>query len=147
MSINEWVDRYLAKPSRLLIVDDLAGIADVIKGALQGYNCEFDVATTGEAASALLRLNRYDLIFLDIALPGKSGIEVLKEIKLISPETPVVMMTGYFDGMLIEEATNLGVVSLMRKPMDFSPAFIKEIFQLFKIRGVPQPDCGLATTP
>jgi DNA-binding NtrC family response regulator len=61
----------------------------------------------------------------------------LKEIKAESPETPVVMMTGYFDGELIDQATQLGIVSLMRKPTDFTPAFIKELFQLFKINGIP----------
>ena len=142
MSINEWVDRYLARPSRLLIVDDQAGIADVIQEALTGYNCVYDVADSGEAASELLRQHKYDLIFLDIALPGRSGIEVLKDVKATSPETPVVMMTGFFDGVLIEQASRLGIVSLMRKPHDFTPAFIKEIFQLFKIRGVPCDEPG-----
>jgi two-component system response regulator (stage 0 sporulation protein F) len=146
MSINEWVDKYRTQPSRLLIVDDLDGIAESIQAALKGYDCVFDVAYTGEIASSYLRLHKYDLVFLDIALPGKNGIEVLKEIKSLSPETPVVMMTGYFDGQLIEQATRLGIVSLMRKPIDFTPAFIKELFQLFKIRGIPTEEVGLLTT-
>jgi two-component system response regulator AtoC len=146
MSINEWVDRFLTKPSRLLIVDDLDGIADSIKGSLHGYNCVFDTAYTGEIASSLLRAHKYDLVFLDIGLPGKSGIDVLREIKAESPETPVVMMTGTFDGQLIEQASRLGIVSLMRKPTDFSPTFIKELFQLFKIRGIPAEPVGLSLT-
>lgn len=147
MSINEWVEKYRTKPSRLLIVDDLDGIAASIQGALKGYDCVFDIAYTGEVASSYLHANKYDLVFLDIVLPGKSGIEVLKEIKATSPETPVVMMTGYFDGQLIEQAAQLGIVSLMRKPIDFTPAFIKELFQLFKIRGAPvEPNLGLAPT-
>jgi DNA-binding NtrC family response regulator len=137
MSINEWVEKYRTKPSRLLIVDDLDGIAVSIQNALKGYNCVFDVAYTGEIASSYMRTHKYDLVFLDISLPGMSGIEVLKEIKAESPETPVVMMTGYFDGELIDQATQLGIVSLMRKPTDFTPAFIKELFQLFKINGIP----------
>jgi DNA-binding response OmpR family regulator len=104
------------------------------------------VATTGEIASSLLRAHKYDLVFLDINLPGKSGIDVLREIKDESPETPVVMMTGMFDGQLIEQASRLGIVSLMKKPTDFTPAFIKELFQLFKIRGSPAEDVGLELT-
>lgn len=143
MSINEWVEKYGARPSRLLIVDDAEGIAMVIQSALRGYNVEYDVVPDGETASLRLRDHRYDLIFLDITLPGKSGIDVLKEIKDLCPETPVVMMTGHFDGSLIAKATELGIVSLMRKPQDFTPAFIKEIFRLFKLRGEP---CSLALT-
>lgn len=147
MSINEWVEKYRSTPSRLLIVDDLDGIADSIKMALKGYDCTFDVAYTGEIASSFLRAYKYDLVFLDIGLPGKSGIDVLREIKDESPETPVVMMTGLFDGQLIEQASRLGIVSLMKKPTDFTPAFIKELFQLFKIRGQPaEEDVGLALT-
>lgn len=146
MSINEWVDRYGTKPSRLLIVDDIDGICESIKRALKGYNCVFDVAYTGEIASSLLRAHKYDLVFLDIGLPGKSGIDVLREIKQESPETPVVMMTGTHDGQLIEQASRLGIVSLMRKPTDFSPTFIKELFQLFKIRGIPADPVGLMAT-
>jgi DNA-binding response OmpR family regulator len=122
------------------------GIAESIQGSLTGYNCVFDVAYTGEVASSLIRTRKYDLVFLDIGLPGKSGIDVLKEIKVEAPETPVVMMTGLFDGQLIEQASRLGIVSLMKKPTDFTPAFIKELFQLFKIRGLPAEHADLAAT-
>ncbi len=137
MSIDQWVSEYLAKPSKLLIVDDTDGIAESIKAALKGYECEFTVAFDGEAAINAVRDEKFDLIFLDMMLPKHSGVEVLKVVKQVAPETPVVIMTGFCDNTLLEEASRLGIVSFLRKPIDFSPSFIKQVFHLFKLRGAP----------
>jgi two-component system response regulator (stage 0 sporulation protein F) len=138
MSINEWVEEYLAKPSRLLIVDDSPEIVSVIQDALEGYDCECVCAEDGAAAIHAIRNGKFDLIFLDLILPEVSGIDVLREVKRIAPETPVVIMTGFFTSELMNEASRLGVVSFLRKPIDFTPGFIKQVFQLFKLRGAPQ---------
>jgi DNA-binding NtrC family response regulator len=137
MSINEWVQEYLTKPSRLLIVDDSPQIIRVIEQSLADYDCECVAAEDGAAAIHEIRNGKFDLIFLDLILPEVSGIDVLKEIKIRAPETPVVIMTGFFTTELMNEASRLGVVSFLRKPVDFTPAFIKQVFQLFKVRGVP----------
>lgn len=138
MSITQWVEEFLARPSRLLIVDDQEGIAEMIERALNGYECECVAVGDGESALREIRAGKFDLIFLDIILPGINGIEVLKEIKRISPETPVVLMTGYFDGQLLNEASRVGIVSFLRKPIDFTPEFVKHVFHLFKLRGGPK---------
>lgn len=138
MSINEWVEEYLTKPSRLLIVDDAPEIIRVIEQALDGYDCECVAAEDGAAAVHEIRNSKFDLIFLDLILPEVPGIEVLKEVKRITPETPVVVMTGFITTELMNQASRLGVVTFLRKPVDFTPAFIKQVFQLFKVRGAPQ---------
>lgn len=139
MSINEWVENFLCKPSRLLVVDDQEGIAELIEKALEGYHCEITSVGDGESAIRELRSGKFDLVFLDIVLPGMNGIEVLRELKRLTPETPVVLMTGYFNGQLLDEASRLGVVSFIRKPIDFTPAFVRQIYKLFKLRGSPNP--------
>jgi CheY-like chemotaxis protein len=122
MNIHEWVD-YVTKPSRLLIVDDNLGAAEVIKSALRKFECEFIVTNTGEDAVRHINDNEhFDLIFLDIQLPGMSGLDVLKVIKKVSPDVPVVIMSGYFNGSALDETTALGAVSFMRKPIHFNPA-------------------------
>lgn len=137
MSINEWVEEFLAKPSRLLVVDDQEGIAELIANALDGYHCEIASVSDGKAAVREIRQNKFDLVFLDLVLPGINGIEVLRELKRVTPETPVVIMTGYFNGQLLDEASRLGIVSFIRKPIDFTPEFVRQIYKLFKLRGGP----------
>jgi two-component system response regulator (stage 0 sporulation protein F) len=137
MSINEWVEEFLAKPSRLLVVDDQDGIAELIERALDGYHCEITSVGDGKEAVQELRDGKFDLVFLDIVLPGLNGIEVLRELKRITPETPVVIMTGYFNNLLLDEASRLGIVSFIRKPIDFTPDFVRQIYKLFKLRGGP----------
>lgn len=139
MSINEWVENFLVKPSRILVVDDQDGIAELIERALDGYHCEIVSVNDGESAVRELRKGKFDLVFLDIVLPGMNGIDVLRELKRLSPDTPVVIMTGYFNGSLLDEASRLGIVSFIRKPIDFTPAFVQNIYKLFKLRGSPNP--------
>jgi CheY-like chemotaxis protein len=137
MNIHEWVD-YVTKPSRLLIVDDNLGVAQVIQSALLKFECEFVVTSSGEeAVQHIVDGEHFDLIFLDIQLPGISGIDVLKVIKRVSPDVPVVIMSGYFNGTVLDESTALGAVSFMRKPIHFNPRYITQIFKLYKIRAVP----------
>jgi two-component system response regulator (stage 0 sporulation protein F) len=138
MSITQWVEEFLAKPSRLLIVDDQEGVAEMIQRSLHGYDCEFVAVGDGESAIREIQRTKFDLIFLDIVLPGINGIEVLKHVKKVAPETPVVIMTGYFDGRLLDEASRVGIVSFLRKPIDFTPEFVKHVFHLFKLRGGPK---------
>src|SRR5690348_17397901 len=116
MSITEWVEEYLAKPSRLLIVDDQEGVAEMIERALDGYDCECVSVQDGESALHEIHNGKFDLIFLDIVLPGINGIDVLREVKRVAPETPVVVMTGYFGGELLNQASKLGIVTFLRKP-------------------------------
>src|SRR6185295_17846406 len=113
------------------------GISAMIRAALEGYDCEFVTVISGEDAVKQIRSSKFDLIFLDIILPGINGIQVLKEVKRTTPSTPVVIMTGFFNNGLMEEASDLGVVAFMRKPGDFTPDFIKQVFQVFKLRGGP----------
>lgn len=145
MSINDWAETYLNKPSRLLIVDANAGIVRLIKDALNNYDCDFVVASCASSALDCLQSERFDLIFVDIAMPDVCDIELLKEIKQAAPETPVIVMTGSVNGELLEQTAQIGCVSFMRKPFDFNHDFIKSIFRMFKIN-VSESDF-VPTTP
>lgn len=133
MSINDWAETYLNKPSRLLIVDDNEGIVGLIKDALKNYDCEFRVAACATSALDCIQSEKFDLIFVDIAIPELNGVELLREIKQAAPETPVIVMTGLFNGELLDQTAPLGVTSFMRKPFDVNQEFIKSIFRVFKI--------------
>ena len=78
----------------ILIVDDESVVADVLQRILTkiGYTTMTD--DSERSAIALFRKETFDLILLDIVMPGKNGFEIAKEIKRIDPRQKIVMMTG-----------------------------------------------------
>ncbi|MDP6924501.1 MAG: response regulator [Candidatus Scalindua sp.] len=79
---------------RILIVDDNPGVRESLSDILvvSGYNVE--IAETGSKAIDLSKINRYDIIIVDISLPDLSGIKVVEKIARISPTTEFMYMTG-----------------------------------------------------
>lgn len=79
--------------ARILVVDDEAGIRDIIKEYLQFEGYEFAEAANGIEALELLRKEEFDLMVLDIMMPKLDGVTVLKELRKIKT-TPVIMLTA-----------------------------------------------------
>jgi len=80
--------------NKILIVDDEGLIRNVLSQALSNDNTEVKTAATGSDALHSIHSNAYNLCFLDMQLPDMNGLEVMKKIKTISPETKVVIMTA-----------------------------------------------------
>jgi DNA-binding NarL/FixJ family response regulator len=76
-------------------------------------------ALTSDEGLKLAILSRPDLVLLDIALPGMSGIELLKRLRSINPAARVIMVTGNTDPQLAREALELGALAYIDKPFDF----------------------------
>jgi two-component system copper resistance phosphate regulon response regulator CusR len=79
-----------------------------------------DVAADGETGSRLARSNEYDIIILDIMLPNKNGIQVLKEIRAANVHTPVLVLSAKGDLEDRLEGLNLGADDYLVKPFAFS---------------------------
>ena len=79
---------------RILIVEDQSELADLIRQGLQEEHYAVDVAPDGEEGLFLTRLNEYDLVILDILLPKKDGLTVLREMRQAKRLTPVLMLTA-----------------------------------------------------
>ena len=105
------------KPS-VLIVDDEQVICDLLSEELseRGYLC----ATTLDGDSALAKIGKkdFDIVLLDIRLPGMSGMEVLREIWLNHPNTATIMITAVNDVNTAVEAMKLGATDYLVKPFD-----------------------------
>ena len=86
------------------------------------YNCTGAAST--EEAIELLALNTFNLLITDIVLPGASGFQLSQHISDTHPETVIVAMTGMADAKYTNEATRLGVYSLLRKPFDLPELFL-----------------------
>jgi DNA-binding response OmpR family regulator len=79
---------------RILVVEDEKGVANFIKKGLEEETYTVDVVSDGEGGLAFVSVNEYDLIILDIMLPGISGIEVCKRMRQEGIETPIMMLTA-----------------------------------------------------
>lgn len=82
---------------RILVVDDETDIQEIFRSVLEDEGHEVTAVGSGEAAAEATAAARFDLVFLDVKLPGKSGIDVLREIRAAHPDTRVVMVTGLLD--------------------------------------------------
>ena len=79
---------------RILVVEDEKGVASFIKKGLEEEQYSVDLAVDGEEGLSLIFANQYDLIVLDIMLPGASGIDICREIRQKNIQTPVMMLTA-----------------------------------------------------
>ncbi len=81
-------------PYRLLIVEDNADIARLIRFHVQDLGCEADIAGDGVTALELFRQNSYQLVVLDLMLPGIDGLEVCRQLRARSARVPILMLTS-----------------------------------------------------
>jgi len=107
------------KPLNILIVDDAESIRLYLKGILEPLNVSITEADNGDTAFRLIREREFDLIFLDIEMPGKSGLEVTKRVRkqLGYQYTPIIVMTGLHQPELIQEAFDYGASDYIAKPL------------------------------
>jgi len=103
---------------KVLIIDDEAGLRETLGRILQRAGCEAESAANGERAIRLIGEQRFDLAYLDLHLPGMDGIQILKEIRQIQPNLPVIMLTGFGTLQSAVEALRLGATDYLLKPFD-----------------------------
>jgi len=102
---------------KILIIEDEVEIARLLATAVEMQGHEAAVAHGGEEGLALLREKRPDAVFLDVAMPEMSGIEMLRRIRAAQSSIPVIVITGYASPAEIEEARRLGVTDIIEKPV------------------------------
>jgi len=110
---------------RILIVDDEPLIRFSLARALEDL-AEVETADTGSNANARINACFYDICFLDICLPDINGLDIMREISRISPETKVVIMTAYADDR-VRNKIGKEAYRFLEKPLDLSQ--VKAIVQ------------------
>lgn len=80
---------------RMLVIDDEQIIRDTVRDVLAKFGCSVDTARDGDEATALINQQPFDLVLTDIRMPGKTGYEVFKAVREVSPSCPVIFMTGF----------------------------------------------------
>ena len=104
--------------SRILIIDDEPAIQDVLKDILIDEGYEVFTADDGTEGLRLLRTEPVDVVFLDVWLPGKGGIDVLEEIRSDWPDVEVVIISGHATVETAVKAIKLGAYDYLEKPLD-----------------------------
>jgi DNA-binding response OmpR family regulator len=103
--------------SAILVADDDKTYRDSIRKVLEreGYSVE----STGDVDSALkaLRLRRFDLVVCDCRMPGKTGIDLLRELRRQNSDIPVLMVSAWADSATEADALELGAIELLKKPI------------------------------
>ena len=109
----------------ILIVDDEKNIRTTLKMCLAGEGYNIDTAQDGEEGLEKAESGKYNLIFLDIKMPGMTGMEVLENLRNRENRTNVIMMTAYGTVEDAVKAMKLNAVDFIAKP--FAPEEIREI--------------------
>lgn len=99
----------------ILLVEDEVKTAEVLKQALESEGINVEWVTDGQSALDLVRLGNFDLIILDLKLPGMTGDQALEKIRKIDPYIDVVVYTNYQDPPVMQKLMNLGVEGYISK--------------------------------
>jgi DNA-binding NtrC family response regulator len=108
----------------ILVVDDEEVIRDGLHRILNGDRFQVETCKSGHDAIELLQQKDFGLIITDLKMPGMNGIEVLKAVKILQPDVPVIMITGYATVETAVDAMKHGAVDYISKP--FTPEQIME---------------------
>src|SRR5215831_9892810 len=101
---------------RILVVDDEPSVAEIVADAIRACGDGALVALDGNEALDLMAATPVDGVFLDLVMPGLTGLAVLARIRHRHPKIPVVILSGYADEQQTREAITLGAVHVLRKP-------------------------------
>jgi len=109
---------------KVLIVDDERSIRSTLKEILEFEKFEVEEAKDGMECLVKLKRQQYDAIILDIKMPKMDGLEALERIQILSPETPVVMISGHANIDTAVEAVKKGAFDFISKPPDLNRLLI-----------------------
>lgn len=101
----------------VLVVDDEEVIRRSYVRALSGEHCSVAVVWSGKEALKVMGLHPFDIVLLDLRMPGMDGMTVLKMIKEKWPESEVIIITGYPGVESAKKAVSLGAYDYLAKPV------------------------------
>jgi len=100
----------------VLLVDDEVELVETLAERMRTRGLQVDTAHDGEQALQQAANHRYDAIVLDLAMPGMTGMEVLKKLREENPDRQIILLTGQATVQTAVEATKLGALDFLEKP-------------------------------
>jgi DNA-binding response OmpR family regulator len=119
---------------RVFIIDDDRDHAESISDVLMMRGFETELAFSGEAGLARFRETDFDIVFMDVKLPGMNGVETFFEFRKIRPDVKVMLMTGFSLEQLIAQAVDNGALGVLRKPFEIKD--LLDVLEQVKPRGM-----------
>lgn len=116
---------------KILLIEDDKFIADLYKRVLKSTDYELDYAADGELGYQKIEQGKYDLILLDLMLPGKNGVDVLKDLKNQDNKTPVLVLSNLGEDKIVEECLNMGAIGFLLKSSNTPREVLAKIDQFF----------------
>jgi DNA-binding NtrC family response regulator len=110
--------------SKILVIDDERSIRNTLKDILEYEKYIVDLAEDGIKALDKIKSGAFDVILCDIKMPGMDGIEVLEKLQEITPDTPVVMISGHGNIDTAVESIKKGAFDFIEKPLDLNRLLI-----------------------
>ncbi|HLP93422.1 MAG TPA: sigma-54 dependent transcriptional regulator [Saprospiraceae bacterium] len=110
--------------ARILIVDDEVPIRRTLRDILEFEGYDVDEASDGLECIAKVQKDKYDVVITDIKMPKMDGIEALERLQILSPETPVIMVSGHGTIDTAVEAVKKGAFDFISKPPDLNRMLI-----------------------
>jgi DNA-binding response OmpR family regulator len=105
-------------PAHILVIDDEAGIRRTMRDLLTEEGYTVTTASSGEAGVALIKDNSYDLLLIDLRLPGIDGMEVVKQAKEYLPDAALIILTGHGSIETAIEGLHQGIFDYLLKTSD-----------------------------
>lgn len=135
-------------PQTILVIDDHFEILDMLRSLLELASPGCRVVTVPSAEEALLELRQAqcDLVISDVRLPGMDGLEFVRRVKALRPDTPLVMMSAFASEERQAIAAELGVVQFFPKPLDMN-ALLSVVQSVLKLENAVAPTVPSAETP
>jgi len=128
------------KDFKVLVVDDEKDFLEMTIKRMQKKNIRCEGVESGEEAIEKIKGGKFDVVLLDVKMPGMDGVETLREIKQIKPLTEVVMLTGHASVESGIDGMKLGAFDYLMKPIELdllleklSDAYEKKFIQEEKI--------------
>lgn len=106
-------------PLRILLVDDEETLRETTADLLRGDGYLVDTAGDGGESIDMLKANAYDLMLSDILMPGNANLDLVRCIREVDPDLPIILITGYPSVGTAVEALNLSVKAYLTKPLDY----------------------------
>ncbi len=106
----------MLRSTRVLLVDDRAMVRETLRSVLEDFGCSFEEAENGEAAYHLMTTEPFDTVYLDLRLPDRPGLDVLRDARATSRfQGKVIVLTGLPEASTRAEAESLGVLRYLGK--------------------------------
>jgi len=106
----------LARPMKILVIDDEPEVREMLVEILASQGHLVSQAASGAEGLSMFQVDRHDLVFTDLVMPGMNGWWVAGAIKTLSPETPVILVTGWRDQKMLASPAARHVDSILFKP-------------------------------